>query len=283
MTRTARCRVVLNMPLLLHMCTQAHGLCAAPGPSQSPALAGSGKTTTLAANTAAKSAAAAKCGRRAARAVLSRAAHARHRRIRARHGPACRHRSGQARHCRATTTRGEALRAAQRPLCGWTFRWLGRQGQGQGHGQAGTREGAHHAARRPFTLRHCLGLRPSPPPVRMRTRIKLRCPEAASAAATRRPALLPSDHDIDRLYIVHISYKDDIHGPAPAVGALPHCHIEAAHSAAHSAPRAPATAPSSTCCRAPVAQNVEHSVFLRGGVGSYPTRSNFSGQVTPSH
>jgi hypothetical protein len=34
---------------------------------------------------------------------------------------------------------------------------------------------------------------------------------------------------------------------------------------------------------APVAQKVEHSVFHRGGVGSYPTRSNFSGQVTPSN
>jgi hypothetical protein len=34
---------------------------------------------------------------------------------------------------------------------------------------------------------------------------------------------------------------------------------------------------------APVAQKVEHPVFHRGGVGSYPTRSNFSGQVTPSN
>ncbi len=34
---------------------------------------------------------------------------------------------------------------------------------------------------------------------------------------------------------------------------------------------------------APVAQIVEHSVFHRGGVGSYPTRSNTSGQVTPSN
>jgi hypothetical protein len=33
----------------------------------------------------------------------------------------------------------------------------------------------------------------------------------------------------------------------------------------------------------PVAQKVEHSVFHRGGVGSYPTRSNLSGQVTPSN
>jgi hypothetical protein len=34
---------------------------------------------------------------------------------------------------------------------------------------------------------------------------------------------------------------------------------------------------------APVAQKVEHSVFHRGGVGSYPTRSNSSGQVTLSN
>jgi hypothetical protein len=34
---------------------------------------------------------------------------------------------------------------------------------------------------------------------------------------------------------------------------------------------------------APVAQKVEHSVFHRGVVGSYPTRSSFSGQVTPSN
>jgi hypothetical protein len=34
---------------------------------------------------------------------------------------------------------------------------------------------------------------------------------------------------------------------------------------------------------APVAQKVEHSVCHRGGVGSYPTRSSFSGQVTPSN
>ncbi len=34
---------------------------------------------------------------------------------------------------------------------------------------------------------------------------------------------------------------------------------------------------------APVAQKVEHSVFHRGGVGSYPFRSSFSGQATPSN
>jgi hypothetical protein len=35
--------------------------------------------------------------------------------------------------------------------------------------------------------------------------------------------------------------------------------------------------------RAPVAQKVEHSVFHRGGVDSYPTRSILSGQVMPSN
>jgi hypothetical protein len=47
------------------------------------------------------------------------------------------------------------------------------------------------------------------------------------------------------------------------------------HRSTH-ATRAPTTHDTQAACPAPVAQKVEHSVFHRGGVGSYPTRSNHS-------